>query len=293
MDLKSVSAGLFVATIAAEAACLFFLFRSNNQKKYPALTVYLLIASLFDLTLGFLPWLPASVDGQARYHVYFWALWWRNLLLGVMLVFILQQLFREIMAPLPGLSRLGVLAGRWVIAVTIIVSITSSHFPNTAISGLVASTAVEFLRCVSVLCISLLISVTVIAKKVGLSDRSRPFGIAVGLGISALAYSVFSRTHEGAFIRLGTAVEAGQLITCCVWAYYLFRPEVARVPIALPPSSTLLRWNRISLAFGHPVEEAPPTPSQEFFLTEVERVVDKVLTENPLPDNSLRNTGSC
>ena len=231
-----------------------------------------------------------------RFNSYFWAFWWRALLLGAVLVFMAQQLFREIMAPLPGLSRLGVLAGRWVIAVTIIVSITSSHFPNISIPGLMAATVTEFLLCACVLCILLLVFVTVIAKKVGLSYSSRAYGISLGLGIFALAefaYSTLTQRHGGAIIPLGTSVEVSQLMACFAWTFYLLRPERARVPIALSPSSGLLRWNRIALAFGRPVEHAPPTPKQEFFLTEVEKVVDKVLTENPLPENSLRDTGSC
>ncbi len=292
----SVSAGLSVATIAAETACLFFLLRSNNYKKYSALTAFLLLASFFGLTFGFLPWLTGSHVGEARFSAYFWTFWWRDLLRGALLVLIVQQLFREIMAPLPGLGRLGVLACRWVIAVTIIVSITSSHFPNISIPGLMSATVSEFRLCACVLCILLLIFVTVIANKVGLSYRSRLYGISLGLGILALAefaYSTLTQRHGGATIPLGIPVEVSQLIACCVWAFYFLRPEPDRVPLALPPSSGLLRWNRIALALGRPVEQAPPAPKQDFFLTEVEKVVDKVLTENPLPENSLRDTGSC
>ncbi len=296
MDLKYVSAGLSVATLAAETACLFFLFRSNNHKRYPALTAFLLLVLLSDLTFGFLRWFAGSVENQAPSHAYFWAFCWRDLLLGVLLVLVVQQLFREIMAPLPGLSRLAVLACRWVIAVTIIVSITSSHFPNISIAGMVAANVMKFLLCACALCILLLIFVTVIAKKVGLSYRSIPYGIALGLGIFALAefaYNTLGHRHYGAIIPPGTGVHVSQLIACCVWAYYFLNHDAARVPIALPASSGLLRWNRIALAFGRPVEQAPPAPKQEFFLTEVEKVVDKVLTENPLPDNSLRDSSSC
>ena len=163
--------------------------------------------------------------GEARFSAYFWAFWWRDLLLGALLVLIVQQLFREIMAPLPGLSRLGVLACRWVIAVTIIVSITSSHFPNISIPGLMSATVSEFRLCACVLCILLLIFVTVIANKVGLSYRSRLYGISLGLGIFALAefaYSTLTQRHGGAIIPLGIPVEVSQLIACCVWAYLFF-----------------------------------------------------------------------
>jgi hypothetical protein len=296
VDLKFVSAGLFVATIAAETACLFFLIRSNNHKKYSALAAYLLLVALSGLAFGLVPWLTGSLPGQLQLNSFFWASSWRDLLIGILFVFITQQLFREIMVPLPGLSRLGVLACEWLIAVTIIVSITASHFSNISIAGMMATTVTTFFLCACVLCIALLIFVTVIAKRVGLSYLSRPYGVSLGLGIIALAefaYSTLSPRHAGAISPPGIAVAIGQLVACCIWAWYLVKPEPPRVPIALPPASDLRRWNRITLAFGRPVEQAPPAPKQEFFLTEVEKVVDKVLTENPLPDSSVRDTTSC
>jgi hypothetical protein len=46
-------------------------------------------------------------------------------------------------------------------------------------------------------------------------------------------------------------------------------------------NSTIYRWNEIASALGHPgTQVAVPQPANSFFLTDVENVVEKVLSRN-------------
>jgi hypothetical protein len=46
-------------------------------------------------------------------------------------------------------------------------------------------------------------------------------------------------------------------------------------------NSTIYRWNEIASALGHSgTQVAVPQPANSFFLTDVEHVVDKVLSRN-------------
>ena len=49
----------------------------------------------------------------------------------------------------------------------------------------------------------------------------------------------------------------------------------------MPANSTIYRWNEIASALGHTgTQVAVQQPANGFFLTDVEKVVEKVLTRN-------------
>jgi hypothetical protein len=71
------------------------------------------------------------------------------------------------------------------------------------------------------------------------------------------------------------------LASVALWAVYVAVPERARKPIVVPASSTIYRWNEIASALGHKgTKIAVPATANSFFLTDVEKVVDKVLTRS-------------
>jgi flagella basal body P-ring formation protein FlgA len=71
------------------------------------------------------------------------------------------------------------------------------------------------------------------------------------------------------------------LIALASWVCYVTLPEPARRPIVVAANSTIYRWNEIASALGHSgTKVAVPVAANGFFLTDVEKVVDKVLTRN-------------
>ena len=66
-----------------------------------------------------------------------------------------------------------------------------------------------------------------------------------------------------------------------MWVAYCALPEPVRKPMVMPANSTIYRWNEIASALGHTgTQVAVQQPASSFFLTDVEKVVDKVLTRN-------------
>jgi len=59
-------------------------------------------------------------------------------------------------------------------------------------------------------------------------------------------------------------------------------PQTVRKPVMMPVSSTIFRWNEIASALGHTGTQIAVVqqPANSFFLTDVEKVVEKVLTRN-------------
>jgi hypothetical protein len=68
-----------------------------------------------------------------------------------------------------------------------------------------------------------------------------------------------------------------------VWSGYFFQREPARRAAILDPSSPLARWNEIATTLG-PVGPriAVQMPANDFFLQDVEKVVDRILIKNSL-----------
>jgi hypothetical protein len=67
-----------------------------------------------------------------------------------------------------------------------------------------------------------------------------------------------------------------------IWITYCALPQTVRKPVMMPVSSTIFRWNEIASALGHTGTQIAVVqqPANSFFLTDVEKVVEKVLTRN-------------
>ena len=70
------------------------------------------------------------------------------------------------------------------------------------------------------------------------------------------------------------------LATLGLWVVYATLPEPVRKPVVLAANSTILRWNEIASALGHTGTQVAVQPSGGFVLTDVERVVEGVLSRN-------------
>jgi hypothetical protein len=117
-----------------------------------------------------------------------------------------------------------------------------------------------------------------------LTVRDMSFGIALGFGMMCSGEFVLAAWGS----RLTSwndpaelVYEALVLATLVVWMVYCILPEPMRKPVLMPASSTIYRWNEIASALGHTgTKVAVQQPANSFFLSDVERVVEKVLARN-------------
>jgi hypothetical protein len=92
-------------------------------------------------------------------------------------------------------------------------------------------------------------------RPLGLTFRSRIFGVALGLGVTTTAFliqaawlaTVGAQSLYSPIYIVGTL---GTLISGCVWGAYFVLPEPERKMILLPTTSPFFTWNRISEALG-------------------------------------------
>jgi hypothetical protein len=140
------------------------------------------------------------------------------------------------------------------------------------------------MRSVSVLELCLLAFLCLSMNALRLSVRDLAFGIALGFGmLSANDFVISSLLARNASLTspLQFVSESITLLSLGVWLAFLALPEPVRKPVVLPANSTIYRWNEIASALGHTgTQVAVVQPASSFFLTDVEKVVDKVLTRN-------------
>jgi len=116
-----------------------------------------------------------------------------------------------------------------------------------------------------------------------LSVRDMAFGIALGFGLmSANDFVVVSLMNgNGSLIApLQFVYQSLVLVALGTWVAYAALPEVARRPVTVHVNSTIYRWNEIASALGHPGTQVAVQASSSFFLTDVEKVVEKVLNRS-------------
>ena len=198
--------------------------------------------------------MPAlSLSGKARYSTYFYTYWTSFLLEAILGFCIILGVYRLAMAPLQGLQRLGMLMFRWAAGIAVAVAVTMSFGPR--VTGLVfAQRAITQLQQTeSILTLCMLLFVCLAIRPMGLSYRSKIFGISLGLGVVATSDLVGSawlaqvKAFSSAYnIITGAAI----LMTISIWIGYMALPEPKRRMIVLPTTSPFLRWNQISLALG-------------------------------------------
>jgi hypothetical protein len=271
--------------------------KSGSARRLPALGAYFLVRGSMLLALEGLLWsggMPTM--GTVRFSIYFYGYWSNYVVTAIAIFLVVQEIFKRVMEPVPGLRRLGLLAFRWISIVSVVVAVGAVALPAAARSAqgyqfqyLVGSIGLEMMRVVSILELCLLAFLALSIHTLGRSFRSRLFGVGLGFGLQAAAelvgsallarYSTLALTSAAnLFLQVSTTVV---LLT---WTAYFLVPEPAaeRSLIVLPPSSAMARWNALAKGIGQTPEVALSTQPSGFFLQDIEGVVDRVLAKNPV-----------
>ena len=202
---------------------------------------------------------------------------------AVLLFFICIEVFKSALEAFPGISKLAIVIFRWAAIVSVIVSLTSISYGKQGIR-IFADVSFGLMRSVSVLELCLLAFLCLSMNALRLTIRDLSFGVALGFGVmcsgdfisSTLVARMNSLTDPLQFV-----IESLILATLVMWIAYCVTPEPMPKPVLMPANSTIYRWNEIASALGHTgTKVAVQQPANSFFLSDVERVVEKVLARN-------------
>jgi hypothetical protein len=256
--------------------------RKGLQRRFPAISFYLGLRVVSAPILLGLLYLQAQPWGHRYFPLYFYAYWTVYIASAVTLFFVTLEVFRSVLASFSGLLRLGTIVFRWVALVSVIASLATVSYSHITVM-LIPDIAYALLRSVSILELFLLAFLCLCMNTLRLSVRDFGFGTALALGVMSANDFVFSALNNpqmGLNAPLQFANEGVLLLSLGLWVVYCALPEPVRKPMVMPANSTIYRWNEIAAALGHGTQVAVQQPANSFFLTDVERVVEKVLTRN-------------
>ena len=258
--------------------------RKGLHRRFPAMRSYLLLRALSQPALEFL------FVGQAQhwfhdycYAAYFFAYWAVYLTSAVMLFFVSYEVFRSALASFTGLLKLGTVAFRWAAFASLMVSLTNVSYTRPSFL-ILSEIGFGLARSVSVLELCLLAFLCLCLNALRISARSVPFGIALGFGLlssSDFILATLNARNSSLLAPMQFVSEALTLVSLGIWIFYCTVPEPNRKPYVVPANSTIYRWNEIAAVLGHQgTKIAVEQPATGFFLSDVERVVEKVLARN-------------
>jgi hypothetical protein len=201
----------------------------------------------------------------------------------VLLFFICIEVFRSALAAFPGITKLAIVIFRWAAVVSVIVSLSSISYAHMGLH-IIADISYGLMHSISVLELCLLAFLCLSMNTLRLTVRDLAFGIALGFGIlSSGDFIVASWISRVVSFNdpVQFVYESLILAALSIWMIYCILPEPVRRPILMPANSTIYRWNEIASALGHTgTRVAVQQPANSFFLSDVERVVEKVLARN-------------
>lgn len=266
------------------SAILGFIFwKKGYHRRFPTMGAYLGLRVISTPVLFVLLSGNMVVKSNLWLIAYFFVYWAVYIASAALLFFICMEIFKSALAGFSGLMRFGVVIFRWAVLASLIVTLSSVSFAHRGFL-ILPDVADALMRSMSVLELCLLGFLCLSMNALRLSVRDLSFGIALGFGVMSasdfIATSLISR-NTGLTAPVQFAYQSMILIALGTWIAYAALPEPERKPLVIPATSTVYRWNEIASALGHSgTKIAVQQPANGFFLTDVEKVVDKVLARN-------------
>ena len=258
-----------------------FFWKKKLHLRFPAMGGYLALRVISTPVLLGILYLRSLPGGEPWNAAYFFAFYANYIVSSILLFFIAIEVFRSALAGFSGLVRFGTVIFRWAAVASFLISISTVSFarPDWRI---LPDIAFRLMRSVSIIELCLLAFLCLSMNALRLSVRDHAFGIALGFGIFSSGDFILAAFQSG----LGTSTDSAQFISegitlfaLGIWLAYSAQPEPVRSPVVVPANSTIYRWNEIASALGHKgTNVAVQQPANGFFLTDVEKVVEKVLS---------------
>jgi len=259
VDTKLLLEYTMMAGCVMSVACLAIMWRKRLLRDMWGLAAYLGVCIIETSISIFLMYFRKDfgIAAHTAWVAYYFTKWIGVLIEYVLLLIVIYGAFRMAMKPLRGLHRAGKVIFRWVAVVSLLLSLGMAFGPHGTdpAAYLVGIVAEGLQKGTSVLLLCMLVFVCFATRYLGLTYRSRIFGILLGLGIYSACTLVESAwlTTKGAqtvFAPVFLVSAFGFMACLIVWNGYLLAPEPERKLVLLPTTSPYFFWNQVSEALG-------------------------------------------
>lgn len=283
MSSNLVMFAMDAAEFLLVASVAFLFWKRKHQLRFPAMGAYLALRVFSMPALIFLLLESEKTRSVTWSMTYFFTFWSVYIASAILLYFICIEIFRSALSGFPGLMKFGIIIFRWAILVSAIVTLSTVSFAHRGLL-IIPDVANSLMHSVSLIELCLLAFLCLCMNALKLSVRDMAFGMALGFGAMAandFVATSFISHNTGINAPLQFAYEGIIILALGIWASYCALPEPVRKPLVMPANSTVYRWNEIASALGHTgTQVAVQQPATSFFLSDVEKVVDKVLNRN-------------
>jgi hypothetical protein len=270
MSTQFAMSALSVVEFGLWALLGFLFWKKRLHRRFKAMGMYLALRVVSMPVLLAALYLQSQPGGHPYYAVYFFLYWPVYIASAILLMMVCLEVFRSALSGLPGLMKIGIVIFRWAIVVCVVLTFSTVSFVHHGLAA-IPDIAAAMMRSMSIL-------------ELRLSLRDVSFGIALGFGVMSandFVFAVLIPKASPMTTSLQLLYEAVILASVCIWIAYCALPEADRKPVMMPANSAIFRWNEIASALGHTgTQIAVQQPVNSFFLTDVEKVVDKVLKRN-------------
>ena len=257
MKISSVSVVLLLEYLEPILCGLviWFLVKSKATRQFAFLLALMCVRLACSVTgLSLLSFSTRlGMDRHLAYRTYFYVYWTGYALEAVLSLLLIYSIFKLAMAPLNGLQTLGILVFRWVGAISLAVALGVAATPHASGVKFMVAMITQLQQTSSILTLCLLLFVCFAIRPMGLSYKSRIFGVSLGLGFLATVSLVSSAwiAHNADMYSSFSVINGIAVgLTLLTWTTYFALPEPKRRIIVLPTTSPFLRWNQISIALG-------------------------------------------
>jgi len=232
---------------------IYFLVRSKAARQFSYLFALLCVRlGCSIICLPLLYFCARGIEKHLAYQTYFYVYWASYAIEAILSLLVIYSIFKLAMAP-KGLQTLGMLIFRWVAAISVAVAMGVAVSPHLSGIKFMVAMVTQLQQTSSILTLCLLLFVCFAIRPMGLSYKSRIFGVSLGLGILATVNLVNAAwlTHSpNMYSTISMVYGLADGLTLLTWSAYFAFPEPKRRIIVLPTTSPFLRWNQISMALG-------------------------------------------
>src|SRR6185437_2572266 len=168
------------------AMLIVFLVRSKAAREYIYLVALLSVRlACSAICLPLIYFCSRGIEQHLAYRAYFYVYWTSYALEAILSLMVIYSIFKLAMVPLKGLQTLGMLVFRWVAAISVAVAIGVAVTPHISKLKFMVAMVTQLQQTSSILTLCLLLFVGFAIRPMGLSFRSRIFGISLGMGFMA------------------------------------------------------------------------------------------------------------
>ncbi|MEO6966605.1 MAG: hypothetical protein ABI076_12035 [Acidobacteriaceae bacterium] len=277
------------------SAALYCVHRAEKHRIYPAfwqLLIFAIVTSSIQFVVTTLNCVNL-VSGIHAYYVYFYVYWVAFAINAILILRVLHEMFRHAVRSIPGVQKLGQPIFFWAVSISVILAFASGLTPHTSGMSLLLASAQVLMRSQSILALCMVTFLAFTSQTLGISSRSRIFGVTFGFAMMAvgdLVYSALFTYHSSLASAANMGREGMYLGAIGLWAGYFLQPEPARRLVTMPVTSPLMRWNEVAQTLGNPAGQVavsyPPS-----FMNNVFDLVENVMGPSEWPQKVARPPG--